>query len=904
MEENEDIKRIKKGFTKFGLGNFKGFRDIQEIELAPITLVFGQNSGGKTSLLQSILSLSQSFYEIEKGKFQLSGNKIDAGTFQTVLNNKSKKKEIIIESQNEYRTLPPHLIEEAYYIDTFKPIVNSKIRFYINSLQPYSFNFILRLEIIFSDYLEGYNLIFDRCDESYVQLENNYMRDYYDPLFMNNKIPSSTYQLNRDSFANLREITRKCYEHLSDGFRTIKDIKKKGDWYNKKQKQFRLTFGIGLSELGRRYREIDNKLLTLIKYAAISSGFIFLENKNRFYSNSYVVKELETFRKTKGVQNVFKILKESSLDLFEASLEAYDYKSCTIKLDINLFRSPLPRRFQRSQDSSNSLDRLVGNIRFVSSYKNLRDSFYKNNVFSKIEDLKDKYLKKLANFDNHESEINKKLLEKYSLIKNKIEEINFKISNCERLLFKILNLFEGEYSTVKNRQILRDYLLDFPFHEIDELDDINNLDKEIDEFKFLILKDDITDTSFKSLWDLEPLKNLIDQIKEFKEIHNNILRKNKIRKVVLARNYNSTKDLDLIYFKKQITSIFNLGYYFRRVTKNIQVSLKDRLILKFLENKQLNKSISRGLLYSNFSWLISAGSEVDDPFDQDEVETRERELSNFIDSKYPNIYWYEMDEVFQDISFLENTKHLMPSPFTTQTIVSSRLNYEVIHLGPSRPGAKRFYTVSDIENAAPEDVAFFLKLYKNNNKVNDLSIKDLNKYLESLDILKTVKPAKSNDSRYDFESILVSRNDNEEPVNLADTGYGLSQLFPIIINAVTRKVNTILVQQPETHLHPRLQAEVGSILVDSIIGLENDKDQNFNRKYWLVETHSEIMLLRILKRIRNGDFNHNNLRVYYIDQNKEKGSVIKRMHVSKEGELITQWPKGFFSNDIDELFDI
>ena len=67
---------------------------------------------------------------------------------------------------------------------------------------------------------------------------------------------------------------------------------------------------------------------------------------------------------------------------------------------------------------------------------------------------------------------------------------------------------------------------------------------------------------------------------------------------------------------------------------------------------------------------------------------------------------------------------------------------------------------------------------------------------------------------------------------------------------------------------------------------------------------SEIMLLKILKRIRNGDFNQNNLRVYYIDQNKEKGSVIKRMHVSQEGELITQWPKGFFSNDIDELFDL
>ena len=46
---------------KFGIGNFKGFQEVQEIEIAPITLIFGQNSGGKTSLLQSILALSQSF---------------------------------------------------------------------------------------------------------------------------------------------------------------------------------------------------------------------------------------------------------------------------------------------------------------------------------------------------------------------------------------------------------------------------------------------------------------------------------------------------------------------------------------------------------------------------------------------------------------------------------------------------------------------------------------------------------------------------------------------------------------------------------------------------------------------------------------------------------------------------
>jgi len=76
------------------------------------------------------------------------------------------------------------------------------------------------------------------------------------------------------------------------------------------------------------------------------------------------------------------------------------------------------------------------------------------------------------------------------------------------------------------------------------------------------------------------------------------------------------------------------------------------------------------------------------------------------------------------------------------------------------------------------------------------------------------------------------------------------------------------------------------------------------KKNWIVETHSEIILLRLLKLIRKGELDSNNLRVYYFDNKDKEGSEIKRMHISKEGELITQWPEGFFSNEIDEVFDI
>ena len=71
----------KKFFNKFGIGNFKSFQD-SEIDIAPITLIFGAKLWRKTSLLQSILFIPE-FEEINEGKFQLSGTKIDAGTFET-----------------------------------------------------------------------------------------------------------------------------------------------------------------------------------------------------------------------------------------------------------------------------------------------------------------------------------------------------------------------------------------------------------------------------------------------------------------------------------------------------------------------------------------------------------------------------------------------------------------------------------------------------------------------------------------------------------------------------------------------------------------------------------------------------------------------------------------------------
>jgi AAA domain, putative AbiEii toxin, Type IV TA system/Protein of unknown function (DUF3696) len=81
-------------------------------------------------------------------------------------------------------------------------------------------------------------------------------------------------------------------------------------------------------------------------------------------------------------------------------------------------------------------------------------------------------------------------------------------------------------------------------------------------------------------------------------------------------------------------------------------------------------------------------------------------------------------------------------------------------------------------------------------------------------------------------------------INLVDVGYGVSQVLPIIVDAIREPPHsTFLLQQPEVHLHPRAQAELGSFLTSLA------KQQ---QKRFIVETHSDYLVDRIRMDIRDG----------------------------------------------------
>ncbi len=149
-------------------------------------------------------------------------------------------------------------------------------------------------------------------------------------------------------------------------------------------------------------------------------------------------------------------------------------------------------------------------------------------------------------------------------------------------------------------------------------------------------------------------------------------------------------------------------------------------------------------------------------------------------------------------------------------------------------------------------------------------------------------------------------------VALQDVGVGTSQVLPIILEALAQQNQLIAIEQPELHLHPALQAKLGDVFIESALG-ENNKNT------FLLETHSEHLILRILRRIRETterDFSDwseelkkacpdgikpDDVAVLYVQQGQDGAEVIE-MPVTADGDFSRPWPGGFFAERDDELF--
>lgn len=139
--------------------------------------------------------------------------------------------------------------------------------------------------------------------------------------------------------------------------------------------------------------------------------------------------------------------------------------------------------------------------------------------------------------------------------------------------------------------------------------------------------------------------------------------------------------------------------------------------------------------------------------------------------------------------------------------------------------------------------------------------------------------------------IVLRRLKSSPAINLADTGFGLSQVLPLIVQGFYGEGrNLVVAEQPEIHLNPKLQ----SLLADLFVSISKSK------KSVLVETHSEHLILRLRRLVAEGQIDPSDIALYYVEKHGEVSSI-REVPFQEDGHIAAEkWPEGFFEDALSE----
>jgi predicted ATPase len=199
-------------------------------------------------------------------------------------------------------------------------------------------------------------------------------------------------------------------------------------------------------------------------------------------------------------------------------------------------------------------------------------------------------------------------------------------------------------------------------------------------------------------------------------------------------------------------------------------------------------------------------------------------------------------------------------------------------------------------NEALREYLFIDKSYQLTSRLTFLQ--DIEEYFEK-------KPI---GSFYDIHEILVKlrlKDTSGNMLRIDQVGSGIGYVVPILMGVYSSLDSSkfAVLEQPELHLHPALQSSLCDVFVDAC-----NKGARL-----IIESHSEHLLLRALRRVRDTSsgrlktpslaLNAEDMVVLYFEPQINGETKVKRLRVSDDGDFLDRWPNGFFSERDQDLFD-
>lgn len=241
------------------------------------------------------------------------------------------------------------------------------------------------------------------------------------------------------------------------------------------------------------------------------------------------------------------------------------------------------------------------------------------------------------------------------------------------------------------------------------------------------------------------------------------------------------------------------------------------------------------------------------------------------------------------INFSESFSELLKISAANFSVFREILG-KVSYIGPIRDNPKRYY---EFKNENYHNVGSKGQNVPDLIKKHEKKIKNqLNYWVKKFEFGDTLELHKLSNS---IGCLAFRRNGEETYTNIANSGFGASQILPLIIQALVSEPETLTIaEQPEIHLNPKLQgvlAELFSLMIE--------KKQRI-----LVETHSEHLLLRLRTLIAKGKIKKENIAIYFVEKVGSE-SKIRPITIDDNGHIPpTEWPNGFFEDTLNESIDL
>lgn len=153
----------------------------------------------------------------------------------------------------------------------------------------------------------------------------------------------------------------------------------------------------------------------------------------------------------------------------------------------------------------------------------------------------------------------------------------------------------------------------------------------------------------------------------------------------------------------------------------------------------------------------------------------------------------------------------------------------------------------------------------------------------------SLRPIAENRKSYE---VRVQRTPRSSEVLITDVGFGVSQILPVLVLCYyAPEGSTIILEQPEIHLHPRVQAGLADVFIDAM------KTRNIQI---IVESHSEHLLRRLQRRIAEEALTPEQSALYFCTTDTQGVSHAEALQLDPFGN-ITNWPKDFFGDEMGDL---